>query len=284
MRRPRGLLRGISRLVLALYPAAWRARYGPELEEVLDHHRVTVSTVVDLTLSALDAHRHPELGATEVPSPWARLRSGLGSTLLATVLFAPAWALVLVVRVKNPGTWMHADLDGAWMALKFVALTGAAGLAAIMAGALLLASARLRPGQPWHVRLAALALALIACVSFAGLFAAAAVAIDSTASGAVWPVALPVWTIGVAGLVRALAGLSPEPRLIRVSSRLARLGACAMALAFVGSIWLSVALSLEAPAIGVPIIPMALMAAATAWAAGALRRTGSERPSRRQIA
>jgi hypothetical protein len=92
------------------------------------------------------------------------------------------------------------------------------------------------------------------------------------------------WTIGVAGLVRALAGASPEPRLIRVCSRLARLGAGAMALSLAASVWLSVALSLGAPAIGVPLIPIALMAAATVWAAAATRLAGREGPSRQPIA
>jgi hypothetical protein len=57
-----------------------------------------------------------------------------------------------------------------------------------------------------------------------------------------------------------------------------------MALSLAASVWLSVALSLGAPAIGVPIIPVALMAAATVWVAAAIRLAGRERPSRQPIA
>ena len=46
--RPRGLLLITCRLALALYPAAWRDRYNRELEEVLEQHGATTTTVVDL--------------------------------------------------------------------------------------------------------------------------------------------------------------------------------------------------------------------------------------------
>ncbi len=60
--RSRGFLLATCRLVLALYPSIWRARYGAELEDVLEQHRVTPSTVADLAISALRAHRNLELG------------------------------------------------------------------------------------------------------------------------------------------------------------------------------------------------------------------------------
>jgi hypothetical protein len=57
-----------------------------------------------------------------------------------------------------------------------------------------------------------------------------------------------------------------------------------MALSLAGSVRLSVAISLGAPTIGVPIIPIALMAAATVWAAAAIRLARREGPSRQYIA
>lgn len=86
-----GWLRAICRLALALYPEGWRVRYGLELEEILSHSAVTPFTLLDLTVSALDAHRHPELAPREVLSMNARQRSSLISILVATVVFAAAW-------------------------------------------------------------------------------------------------------------------------------------------------------------------------------------------------
>ena len=50
----------MSRLV-ALYPRAWRVRYGDELRELADERPLGLGGSVDLVLGALDAHRHPEL-------------------------------------------------------------------------------------------------------------------------------------------------------------------------------------------------------------------------------
>ena len=50
----------MSRL-LRLYPRAWRARYGPELEDLVAHRPLGLSGSIDLIWGAMDAHRHPEL-------------------------------------------------------------------------------------------------------------------------------------------------------------------------------------------------------------------------------
>jgi len=63
-----------------------------------------------------------------------------------------------------------------------------------------------------------------------------------------------------------------------------RLGVGAMAFAVVGSVCVGAALSLEAPAIGAPILPIMLMGGAVVWAAAALRRAGNERPGSQQVA
>ena len=63
--RSRGWLRATAGLAPLLYPASWRTRYGAELEEALDQHRVTPFTIVDLAVSASHAHRHPELGPVD---------------------------------------------------------------------------------------------------------------------------------------------------------------------------------------------------------------------------
>lgn len=282
--RSRGVLRVMCRLVLGLYPGAWRARYGPEIEDVLDHHQLSASTVLDLTAGALDAHRHPELADTEALPMSARLRSSLRSALLVTVVFALAWAEVLNVRVRNPGIWIRAYPQGADLAIKFVGLAAAVGLAAIMTGALLfLASAHLRRGQPRRGVLVALAGMLPAFAAFVGLFAAAATAIDSNAGGSLWPVALLGWAVVSVGVARAVAHTSPNPGVFRPCVMLIRIGVSAMAFAVVGSVWLGVALSVEAPAIDYPILPVILMAVAGVWAAASLRRLGGEGQSQQRV-
>jgi len=57
----------MSRLV-NLYPRAWRARYGDELEELATARPLGLGGAVDLMLGALDAHRHPELVDPALPA------------------------------------------------------------------------------------------------------------------------------------------------------------------------------------------------------------------------
>jgi hypothetical protein len=49
---------------VALYPRAWRERYGAELQAILEAERLGLRARVDLVRGALDAHLHPP-----VPSP-----------------------------------------------------------------------------------------------------------------------------------------------------------------------------------------------------------------------
>lgn len=66
----------MSRLV-ALYPRAWRVRYGDELEELVAARPLGLGGSIDLVLGAIDAHRHPELvdpAADPVSVPVSRQR------------------------------------------------------------------------------------------------------------------------------------------------------------------------------------------------------------------
>ncbi len=189
------------------------------------------------------------------------------------------------MRVRNPRIWIIVNPDGADEAIKAVALAGAVGLLAVMAAALLfLWSARLRPGRQRRGVVAPLALTLLAFAAFIGLFAAAAAAIDSESSGALWWPALLGWALVSAGVAWAVAHASPEPGVLRPCITLARLGVGAMAFAVAGSICVGAALSLEAPAIGAPILPIMMMAGAVVWAAVAIRRAGIERLGRQRVA
>jgi hypothetical protein len=50
----------MSRLV-RLYPRAWRDRYGPELDQLLEARRPSLTDRVDLVRGAVDAWRNPQL-------------------------------------------------------------------------------------------------------------------------------------------------------------------------------------------------------------------------------
>jgi hypothetical protein len=283
--RVHGVLRPTSRLVLSLYPSAWRVRYGAELEDVLDQHQVTVSTVLNLGVSALDAHRHPELGPADALPASAHLRSGLGSMLLASVAFALAWAAVLSVRWRSSDGY-GADFPAVRLAIRLVQAAGAVGLLAIMAGAFLfLASARLHQGQPRRGLLAPLAVALLACAAFVGLVRAAGIGsyIEPGPSGVLLLMALFGWAVGAACFARLVRHAAPDPTVPRLCVMLGRVGVVAMAFAVAASVWLGVAVSLEAPAMGAELLPIIPMAVAAAWAAAALRGSRSKSPNRLHV-
>ena len=49
------------RLLIALYPRAWRRRYGAEFAAVLEDEPPTFAGLGDVVLGAIDAHLHPQL-------------------------------------------------------------------------------------------------------------------------------------------------------------------------------------------------------------------------------
>lgn len=77
----------MRRALLALYPRAWRERYGPEIEALLDESGLGVRAAADLLRGAADAHLRP--GDLELPPP-ERMR---GSVIVATCC-GTAFALV----------------------------------------------------------------------------------------------------------------------------------------------------------------------------------------------
>jgi hypothetical protein len=53
------------RILLRLYPRAWRARYGEELAMLLSDQRPSLRLVVDVLAGAIDAHLNPQLAPAE---------------------------------------------------------------------------------------------------------------------------------------------------------------------------------------------------------------------------
>lgn len=130
----------MSRLV-DLYPRAWRARYGEELEDLVAARPPGIGGSIDLLRGVLDAHRHPELVDPAAASPTGaepvsrkryedlRVARRLG---IAAWIGAVAWIFAWVVAANGPmvGSGDDAYRDGmAAMPLYFAALVMlAAGL------------------------------------------------------------------------------------------------------------------------------------------------------------
>lgn len=82
-------------LLLALYPRAWRRRYGAEIAELLAQEPLNMRLVIDLVRGALDARLHPELagpilaaaggGTMQVPSRGPRI--GLFTLVVVFLVF-----------------------------------------------------------------------------------------------------------------------------------------------------------------------------------------------------
>jgi hypothetical protein len=279
--KPSGFLRATCGLVLVAYPASWRARYSVELEDVLDQHRLTLSTIVDLAMGAIDAHRHSELGATEMVSSSGRLRSSFVSLLLANLVFALAWAAVLSVRLRSSighvnDLQNHGDISHA---ISLVQVGGAISLIAIVASAMLAASATRRRGQHGGDLALPLGVALVASAAFLLLARLAGFGMENLADGGqLVLLAVLVWALGAACLVRLIGAQAPDPTFLRRGLTLGRIGLIGMAVTLGGSVLLTVTVSLEAPSMGAEILPIFPMAVAVAWAAAAAHRAKGPKP------
>jgi hypothetical protein len=78
--------------LLEFYPRAYRARYGEELRVVLEQCPVTMATLFDLMLGALDAHLASD---GVVASPLSRMRGAISASLtlwLALILVGAGFA------------------------------------------------------------------------------------------------------------------------------------------------------------------------------------------------
>jgi hypothetical protein len=78
----------LARILLALYPPAWRERYRAEYEALLDDHGIDACTLADILRGALDAHLR-ELAAT---STERRRRTALAACLWGVAAAAVAVA------------------------------------------------------------------------------------------------------------------------------------------------------------------------------------------------
>lgn len=121
----------LARLALALYPLAYRRRYGEEIEALLEDGGATPATVADLLRGAVRAHLRPEPAVAAAVDADDRVRLGLSSVLFCWVVFSAA-GLGLYKTTEDHGFTVAADnhglLGAAHLAIQILALVGAAGV------------------------------------------------------------------------------------------------------------------------------------------------------------
>ena len=175
-------------LLIRLYPARWRARYGDEFEAILDEFPLGPFDVADIALAAIDAHLHlRRLGAASHSqrSVTMSLRLGGAAAILAGVL-------LLAGMVAGSGVFGSTDsFPGAAMIL--------AGTAALLVALIGLSAfqARRHPRLIW----AAFAIpALGTAVSCIGLVAMGVIGDGPFVAG------LSPWSIWMLGLLATVVG------------------------------------------------------------------------------
>jgi len=179
----------VTRLLLRLYPARWRARYGDEFELILRDRPLGPFDVADVILGALDAQLHLRgHGAASIH------RKGFAMTLriggFAAILGGLLWFLVLAWNAVNDG----GESGAMWIGLLLLAAVVATLIALVGLSAF---QARRYPVLMWA------AFAIPALGGIVSLLGAVAVALAGDSDREViagfsgWAIS----TIGVMGLL-----------------------------------------------------------------------------------
>jgi hypothetical protein len=146
-------------MVLALYPLAWRRRYGAEMEALVEDSGASPRAVADLARGAVRAHLRPGSATVGTVDRGDRVRLGVSAVLLCWVLFAAA-ILAFAKTTEDPAfraaAAAHPVLGGAHLALQVLAVLAASAflLGAGPLVAVALVQVRRRPGVRRAVLLA----------------------------------------------------------------------------------------------------------------------------------
>ncbi|HEX4898666.1 MAG TPA: hypothetical protein VFV53_09950 [Candidatus Limnocylindrales bacterium] len=237
-------------LLLRLYPARWRARYGDEFEQILADRPLGPFDVADVLLGALDAQLHLRgLGAA------SNHRKGFAMSLkiggYAAIAGGVLWMLVLAGNAINDGgesfsPWLGYAIVGATV-MTLVALIGLSAF-----------QARSHPALTW----AAFAIPAIGAV--VGLLGYAAI-VATGDSDATLIAGITPWMLGSIGLLTMVIGSS----LFAVATwRVRSLSRTASGLLAVGAVLVVLALFGASGALPVPIVMVPVIAAIIVFPAG----------------
>lgn len=178
-------------LLLRLYPARWRARYGDEFALVLADRALGPFDVADVLLGALDAHLNLRgLGAASAHGRGVPMTLRVGG--YAAILGGLLWLAVLAGNAINDG----AETGATWIGIVLVVATIATLVALIGLSAF---QARRYPALTW----AAVAIPTVGGV--VALLGAVAVTLNGDSDRAI-VAGLSGWAISMLGLLAMLAG------------------------------------------------------------------------------
>ncbi len=254
----------LARLAVALYPVAFRRRYGAELQALIEEQPLRAAGVLDLLIGALRAHLRPAPGLAGELDAGTRLGLGLGGVLACWVAFA-AVGFGFYKTTENHPFGAHPRLGDAHLAVQ---LAGGISSLAVLAGALPLIAIALRRAWSEPDRLRKLVGLIGAPVAALLLFAVATLLLVLLAHGprgahaggdptTAAQGAFVAWGLGglacgavcVAAARRALFWIDvPRPWLI-VALGLATLVAGAMVAIALATALYAGALQLDAPAL-----------------------------------
>ena len=114
-------------LLIRLYPARWRARYGDEFEAILEERPLGPFDVADILLGALDAHLHLRGRGADMQNAMGfsmSLRLGGAAAILGAILFLTGFVVSFDRRYRGRGGVSRAALILAGTALLLLALIG----------------------------------------------------------------------------------------------------------------------------------------------------------------
>jgi hypothetical protein len=192
----------LARAALALYPLAFRRRYGDEIGALLEDQRPGLRAVADLFRGAIRAHLRPRASTAGYLSPEDRVRLSGSGVLVSWVLFAAVGLGFYKTTEDYPfrlAGHAHPLLRVSHLAVQAAALVGSAAvvLGALPLMAIAVSRARVDPNVRCQVVRALLPVAV-----FAGLTALLVVIAQADRS--------PHTSVagGVAVIVWSLAGLA----------------------------------------------------------------------------
>jgi hypothetical protein len=198
----------LARLVLALYPFAFRRRYGDEMRALLEEERPGPRAVADLLRGAVRAHLHPAGSAAALVEPADRVRLSSSGVLVCWVLFAAAGSAFYKTTEDysfSVAGHAHPLLRDAHLVIQAAAVIGSS---AIVLGALpLIVIAFIRARTDLSVRRYVVG-AVAPVLAFAGstaLLVAIAHATSSSTPSTRASIAVVLWSVGGLGCGLACA-------------------------------------------------------------------------------
>jgi hypothetical protein len=228
----------LARLALALYPLAYRRRYGEEMAALVEDQGATPRAIADLARGALRAHLRPEPSVAAALGRDERRRLALGAMLLWWVLFALV-GLAFYKTTEGPsfeGSGAPGLLGPAHLGIEILA--GIGSLAVVLGAAPLVLAALRQAGARPEARRAALLAGGCAAVFVAATAGLVGVANGNADLGdgldalvlALWTATALACGIGCAlAARRGLFAIAAPPRALRLAAACASVVAAAIA-------------------------------------------------------